>query len=637
MRGRSALYLVVLGIGLASGLFSAWLCHPHTRAGLLGQWLWRAELITYDYRLAYAPLLDRSPDIALVTIDEESLSLLSVWPWPRSFHAQVIDNLHKAGAKLIGVDLLLAGVSGNVTAVPTDDLFWEPKPSPDDRELARALQQAGNVVLAMEVASEAVAGREGDAELIVGTFPYADFEDAALTLAAVNLPEDLDGTIRRCDTWVSHQDESFPTMALALAALYNNQNPQQLAQQVLSQARTGHPALTGEDFLISYRAPVGLGFSRIPYYRVLEDDFDAGQVAGKIVLIGPTARSLQDLKRTPVSMRGVGGRGETVAPMPGVEVIAHATDTVLQSRYIRPLTPGATAGLAALFCVTMAAILVRLRPLTGLALGWLPLIAIAVLVTFELFWTRRLWIPVVPPVLGIFLTYTFGTVYLELTAERQRRRLHQAWAQRVSPEVLAVILSNPGLTEVKGRPVTATVFFSDLQGFTSFCDSSPPEEVVEQINKYLTIATQVIRKHGGTLHKFIGDGVMAVFGDPVSQPDHAQRAVAASVEVQQKLAQLRENQGAEDWPMFVRIGLHTGELVAGDIGSQDMLEYTVMGDTVSIASRLEGINKELGTVILMSQATAQQAGDSFALQSLGKVEVRGREEPLEVYTVEGVG
>jgi class 3 adenylate cyclase len=319
--------------------------------------------------------------------------------------------------------------------------------------------------------------------------------------------------------------------------------------------------------------------------------------------------------------------------MPGVEIEAHVAEALVQGRFVVPLAPALSGALTVLLALVMAALLAWLKPLKGLALGWAPLLALAVVGSFEVFWVQRVWVPLVPLVLGLTLSYGLGTVYLELTAEREQRQLRQAWGRRVSPEVLAVILSNPGLTKVKGRRVVGTVFFSDLQDFTKFCHSSPPERVVEQVNRYFTAATEIIRQHGGTLHKFIGDGVMAVFGDPVAQPDHARRAVQAARDLQARMAAWQRDAGPDDWRMYVRIGLHTGDLVAGDVGSERLLEYTVMGDTVSTASRLEGMNKQFGTQILMSADTARAAGDGSDLVSLGVGEVRGRETPLEVYTV----
>ncbi len=640
MRGRAVLYAAGIAIGLATGLLAAWLCHPRTRAGFLQQSLYRAELASYDHRLAYnTSHPGRSEDIVIVTMDEESFSQpeLSVWPWPRRHHAAVIRNLSRAGAKLIGVDVILAGTSSDVTDPPdgVDPFFWEPPLSEDDRMLVSALRDAGNVVLAMEVVTEEVGREDGGGELTVGSFPHLDFEDAALALGAVNLPTDLDGTARRYWTSVTHQDVRFPTMAVRLAALATNREPAEVERHVLSAAYTSHPSLHGRDFLLNFRGPVGDGFQRIPYYQVLDEaTFDPTKFAGKIVLIGASARSLQDLYDTPVMLRHGAGDKQSAVQMPGVEIIASATDTILNERFIVPAPTWQTTALTVLLSMLLAAAVTWLRPLKGLLLAWLPLIALSVVLTYLLMWTRSVWLPLIPLLLGVTMAFMADTVYLELTAQREERRLRRAWSMRVSPEVLRVILSSPELTKVAGRTVVGTVFFSDLQEFTTFCSTNAPEEVVRQINRYLTIATEVILAHGGTVHKFIGDGVMAVFGDPVPQDDHATRAVAASLEIQERMAQLRDGAGEEDWEMFVRIGLHTGELVAGDIGSESMLEYTVMGETVSVASRLEGANKELGTSILMSDATAAMVDGGYRLRSLGEIEVRGRPEPLEVFTVE---
>ncbi len=627
-----------IALGLASGLFAAWLCHPATRAGLLADYLYGAELISYDYRLAWAPSRGLSNEITIVEIDEESFAHpeLSVWPWPRRRHAEVLRNLRDAGAKVIGVDIIFAGTSSDAEPPPDiDPFFWEPPLSEGDLQLVEAISSA-DTLLAMQTGSRVVGGRRASAELLASEFPHHDFEDAALDLGSVNLPKDLDGTARRYLTAVSHQEERFPSMALGVAAHFSAQDPLKLGEQVLRAAHSHHPVLPARrDFLINYRAPIGEGFTRIPYWRVLEGDFDASEVADRIVLIGASARSLQDLHKTPVSIRGLPGAALHRANMPGVEIIANAADTVLHSRYILPAPTWLTTLLAAVLSALMGALVIWLRPLRALALGWLPLVIAAVVVSFQLLWVGSYWLPLIPLLIGVTLAWALDTTYLALTVEREEKRLRQAWSMRVSPEVMEVILSNPKLAQVEGRRVTGTVFFSDLQGFTEFCSDCEPERVVTQINKYLTLATKVIRDHGGTVHKFIGDGVMAVFGDPVPHPDHADRALKAGLEIQRRMAQMREQADDAEWEMLVRIGLHSGELVAGDIGSESMLEYTVMGETVSVAARLEAMNKEFGTQIMLSDATAKMLVGEFDLTSLGEAEVRGLAKPLEVLTVEG--
>jgi len=636
MRGRALLYVVGVSIGLGAGLLSAWLCDPATPGGLVSRALYSAELAAYDYRMAWAPSSGRTSDIVLVTIDEETFAQpeLGIWPWPRRFHARVLRNLAEAGAAFIGVDILLPGTSSDAECPPGEDpFFWTPPLSPDDEALAAAIRDAGNVVLALETVREPLAGEESAGELSSASFPHVEFESAARALGAVNLPTDFDGTARRYLTAVSHQDVRWPTMPVRLVALSRGVEPETLIEHVLAAAASDRSGLAGEDFLINYRAPVGQGFASIPYYRALAGDFDPAQVAGKIVLVGASARSLQDLHRTPVSMRGTPTDSRTAASMPGVEIIASATDTILRDAWIIPAPKWLAILLTALMSMLMGALVIRLRPLKSILLAWLPLVALALVLSFEAMWERSVWLPLMPLLLGVTATFVLDTVYLELTAQREERRLRRAWSMRVSPEVLSVILSTPSLTRVAGRSVVGTVLFTDLQEFTNFCSSCAPEEVVERINAYLTITTDVILAHGGTVHKFIGDGVMAVFGDPVYQEDHATRAAAASLEIQQRMKALREASGEDEWPMIVRIGLHSGELVAGDIGSRKMLEYTVMGQTVSLASRLEGANKELGTSILMSAATAEMVEAGYDLRSLGEVEIRGVPEPIEVFTV----
>ncbi len=621
MRRKPALLVAGAIVGVVCGLFAWWLTHPNTQAGILSEAILRAKLLSYDYRMAYARPLPMSEDITIVTIDDETFSQpeFSVRPWPRSYHAQVIRNLADAGAKVIGVDIILAGASGDRR---------------DDEELVAALADAGNVILAMELAQPSRGDQDGAEEVKSAKLPHAGFADAAVGLGGANLPKDIDGTVRLGQTHVTAQGASFPTMAVAVAALYIDRDEGDIRRDVMTNCGAGHPALAADSFFIRYRAPIGQGFAHISYHQAFAGDFDRAQVAGKVVLIGATAGALQDMHRTPMYMRGIPGTSTRVAPMPGVEIHASAADTIINGNWVRPAAPWIPLVMAVMFSALMGVLTGAMRPVKALPLGWLPLMALANVITFMVFWRSNLWVPSMHVMIGITLTYVFMTIYLELTAQKQERQLRQAWGRRVAPEVLEIILENPGLASVEGRLVRATVFFSDLREFTTFCSANPPEKVVREVNKHLTIATEVIRDQGGTVLKFIGDGVMAVFGDPVHQEDHAKRALAASIEIQERMLRTREDAGEDDWEMYVRVGLHTGELVAGDIGA-DLLEYTVMGDTVSTASRLEDANKELNTSILLSEATAKEIGDAYDLVPLGEVTVRNRPEPLQVYTVKG--
>ena len=644
MQRRRGSYIMAAAIGLAGAVVALLLAWPGFNLGLVGQTLWRLELASYDARLAYSVPKTPSDHIVIVTIDEGSIATLGRWPWPRSYHARVIENLAQAGAKLIGVDLVLSTVSSTdaeLEGAQYQPLDWEPEPSAGDLALAEAMAAAGNVVLALSMATSHAQHGEMGAKVTQAEFPYWRFEEAACALAVVNMPKDLDGPVRRCWLTRTYQDEQWFTMPLLLAAEFQGVEPLVQAREIAVAARASSPFLHGDSFAIAYRDRPGLGFTCIPYWQVLRSQITPEQlatlVAGRIVLIGATDPALQDMYDTPLSL-GLqpGESNESGRQMPGVEVMASAIDTILEQRYIRPTQPILPILLTCLLAVAVALFEMKLRPLWSLGLVWLPAMVIPLLAALALLEYSSLWLLLILVFLGVTLSYGGTTIYLELTTERQRRRLHRSWSQRVSPEVLRVILDNPALTEVPGQNVVATVMFTDLQGFTTFCHEYPPEQVVETLNEYLTHITLVIRRHGGTVHKFIGDGVMATFGAPVPQPDHARRAVQAACEIQQEIEHLTAKLGTAQWATVVRLGVHTGELVAGDIGSEELLEYTVIGDTVSTASRLEALNKQFGTRIMISRATEQAAGAGFELQSLGAVEIRGRSDPLEVFAVKGL-
>ncbi len=447
----------------------------------------------------------------------------------------------------------------------------------------------------------------------------------------------MDGPVRRCWLQRTYQDEQWFTMPLLLAAEFQGVDPLAKAQQVARAGRANSPFLHGDSFAIAYRGRPGFGIKLLPYWQVLRGEFDPAQVAGKIVLIGATDPALQDLYDTPLSLGFQPSESnEAGRQMPGVEVLASAVDTILEERYIRPTRPLVPILVTFALAVAVAFFEIKLRPLWSLAFVWLPAMVIPLLIALALFGYNHLWLLLMLVFLGVTLSYAGTTVYMELTTERQRRRLHRSWSQRVSPEILRVILDNPHLTQVPGQRLVATVMFTDFQGFTTFCHEAAPEQVVTTLNNYLTRITQVIRRHQGTVHKFIGDGVMATFGAPVPRPDHAHCAVAAAYDIQEEMQALAANLQPGEWPPIVRVGIHTGELVTGDIGSEELLEYTVIGDTVSTASRLEALNKEFDTRIMVSKATYQAAGEDPDLAPLGTVEIRGRAEPLELFATKGL-
>jgi len=607
------------------------------------------ELATYDDRAdwrADVRLRGESDPLVIVAIDEVSINSFSdnqglTYPWPRDVHAQLVDKLSAAGAKVIVFDVNFDTVTPAPNQKPPapDDYFWEPEPCAADRQFAEAIRRAGNVILAL-VVEQKVEMNQGREELVENAaYPAALFDDAAAAHADAKTPTDVDGKVRRARTESQFREERLASLPVAAAAAYLTEGqPGTLEQRALKYAedwRSRHATAIGRDgsFPVDFRGPAGT-IKTLHYADVLAyGDEQLSYLKNQIVLVGSTAPELHDEFDVPV--RRGGALGTTQEPMPGVEIHANAIRTLLADRCVRP-APDWTAIVSTLLLGCLTGLMVfHLRPARALAL-YVPLVTLGWIAgSFWVFIYRDLWISLVLPILGgVGVACLGSTVLAYLTVERERKRIQSAWGKRVSPEVLQRILQNPGLQHVVGRTLQATVLFSDLRSFTTLCHTWRPEEVVRRLNEIFERMTRVITEHGGTIDKFIGDGIMAVFGDPVPHEDHARRALLASIDMMRAMQELQAQARARgDQPIEMGVGIHTGELVAGDIGSELFLEYTAIGDTVSTASRLEGLNKEYHTNIICSGDTLAHAGQGLPVRLIGTTTVRGRETPLEVYEV----
>jgi adenylate cyclase len=613
---------VAVATGLLAGVFVMLLHRPCIVPG--SEWLWRQELLSYDWRLVGGRA---SEDIVIVAIDEESIGVLRAWPWKRDVHARLIDILSAAGAKAIGLDIVFSEVSSE-TDITVDGDGWleELPPSESDMKLEEAISVSERVILAAEFQETARDADEIEATVTSVSFPYWRFEDAAAGVGVVNFSKDVDSAVRRMSLDFTYQDELEPSFALEVVNVAAGSDGR---AEKLS-AHPPHPYLPEDTVLIDYVGPCGT-FETVPYYQVLEGKVPDDVFKDKIVLVGGTAQILQDWHLTP--MAGVHS-GEYDKNMSGVEIQANCVATLLGGKSVWPVPLWVTWLVSLLFGVLTAAGTALLKPLRALPLLVLPLAAAGLGVPCLLLRSAGTWLPIVSPMLALVLSYSVVTVYMYVVEERHRRAIRAAWQRRVAPEILDVILENPELAYVSGKRTVATTLFSDVRGFTTMCDALEPEEVVAVLNEYLSEMTKVIRRHRGTIHKFIGDGIMAVFGDPIADENHADEAVAAALEMQQRLAEMRDT--SEKPPiqtMRIGVGVHTGALVAGDIGSEEFMEYTIIGATVSIASRLEGLNKELGTGIIISEATKSCLHGDYAMTAIGPREIRGVAEPIEVYAV----
>ena len=543
----------------------------------------RAELATVDARFDVRGEQPVPDDVVFVAIDEESLAELGGWPFPRGDHAEVIDELLRKGAKVVALDVQ----------------FSQPSDSPaDDAALRRAARRAGDrLVLASSSILE-----DGTPFVAIGR---TEFEAPGVAKGDVSYEPDADGVFRRIG--IVEGAPHFVTETIRLAGA-----------PVPAPARDLDPGQA-----IDFTGPSGR-IRRVSYADVLAGDVPASDLRGKIAVVGPAATSLKDELPTPTS-----------AVMDGAEIHANAIATLLRGVPLSPAPAGWTAamillaGIAAPLAGALAP--VRRALLAALAAG-LGLLA-ALVVGAQLAFNAGRIIELLPPLTaGVVATVgALGATYAtELRRRAQQRRAFERFVP--APVVEEVLDTMGGEARIAGIQREGTVMFCDLRGFTSFAESLPAERVFEVLNAYLGEVSDAILDHGGTLVTYLGDGVMAVFGAPLAQDDHADRALAAAREILGVRLPRFNTQTGEDFRMG--IGLHSGAVMSGNVGSERRMEYAAVGDVTNTAARLQGETKGTPFQLLLSDATRAALRHAPAdLVDAGAFALRGRDEPVRCWSV----
>lgn len=628
--------------------------------------------------------------IVILDISEESIERLRPvygrWPWPRSLHGEVAEYLAADGAAAIGFDLLFVEA---VMRREVDAADWEAlaalgrsadladvrselvrridalQPGLGDREFAASVAKAGNVfqaaVFAPGEAAQPAADAEprpavpvaasGDASVrSQAILPFAELARASRGIGHINALPDADGTYRRFTPllWGADRQTAHPAMGLAIAAHVKGVPLAALRREAAGlvvgdvllplapddsawihyQGGTLHQSDGAEAFKSFYR--------HIPYEQVLasKDLLAAGQEAplargtfrDRIVLVSAQAAGVSDLRATPFS-----------PVTPGIELHANIIDSLLSGRFLR--APGKVESflmtLAACLAVALFALKLRFRLSVPLALATTGGLVGGAWVLYGQGWV----LPLVKPVAAAALTYGGVLLARAAAAERDRRWLRTAFGHYLAPSVLEEVLRAPDRLCLGGARRRMTVLFSDVAGFTAFSEKLPPEEVGALLNGYLDRMTSCVAATGGTLDKFVGDAVMAEWNAPLVQPDHAARACETALRMLAEVSHLGTAWQSGGGVLDVRIGINTGEMVVGNMGSHQIFDYTVIGNEVNTAARLEPLNKAFGTRILVagatrSEAEAQRPGQ-FAFRSLALVLPKGRAAPLDIFELAG--
>jgi adenylate cyclase len=558
-----------------------------------GQFL---ENQTLDLCYRLRPAAPPRADLLIVAIDEPSFQELDrPWPWPRRLHAELVRRLSDAGARLIMFDVIFAGAT-------------DPE---DDKLFADAVREAGNVVLgqALEVARDPRFTRQ------ILITPYKSFQLAARAQGLCTITPDADGVVRRFRLEMGGRE----TMPLAAFPVVRPENS-------LS------PSLSG---LIDYSGP-SRSLDTVSYYQVidLERPLPAWRIKDRIVLVGHmleasvTPQAQADAFYTPF----FANHGQL---MSGMEIQGNILETLLKGSWGQEIPLWERLALLLASILLASLVLVRLKPMGGLIFTAVCLVVMAA-VAFGLFVLARFWVPPFLICTGLVLVYTGNVLGHYFTEAREKRWLRQAFGRYVAPSVVESIIQNPDRLELGGEELETTVLFADLEGFTHFSEAMAPQALIKLLNDYFTPMTRIIMANRGTLDKYIGDALMALWGAPVPLPDHALRACQAALEMEQAMAGLQSTWQVQGLPFLVaRFGLHTGPVVAGNVGSRERFDYTVLGDTVNLASRLEGVNKVYGTRILLSEETSKRVKDSLLVRELDLVQVKGRDQPVTIYELVG--
>ena len=552
------------------------------------------ELKSLDFRFQIrGPIASKVP-IVLVSIDQDSFDELNLpWPWPRTLHATLIRKLAQSQAKLIALDIL----------------FTEPKADPrEDRALAEAIKKAGNVILAAEYTE--VPSDFGPRTTV--NLPIPLVREHALGYGLANLVTDRDGIVRRARLALAFQERVFPGFAYQIY-----------------QGFADKEALQGNEisfipYLINFRGPAR-SYPIVPYYRILRDEIDLSIFRDKIVIVGAFSPSLHDIFPTPFSA------SEATA---GVEIQANFVDTLVANDSITPFSGWGHHVIFIILSVITIWASFHFKPMKAFGMV-IAIVGTHIFASVYLFSFHQLWMPMVPTFLGVMLSYGGITLDNYIREQKERIRLRATFSKYVSRDVVDELLEDREGLGLGGKKRHITVLFSDIRGFTSISEQIGPEQVVSLLSDYFGQVTHIVFKHGGTVDKFIGDAVFAIFGAPKSHEDDALRAVKTGLE----MIELVESLGPK-WtqiigrPLKVGVGINSGEAVVGSIGSEIRSEFTAIGDTVNLGSRLEGLTKELGVPMLISEFTAAELKDAIPLRPLRQVKVTGREAPLLVYCPE---
>ncbi|MDI7261455.1 MAG: adenylate/guanylate cyclase domain-containing protein [Thermodesulfobacteriota bacterium] len=593
----------------------------------------------YDYRFKIRGIVKPSEDIVIAAIDEKSIGKLGRWPWSRDRIAQLVKRLSEGGAEVIVLDIILS------------------EHEKHDSMLGRTIKEAGNVLLpvvfefdhkADKPDSEHLSNfaiqsilhpekfnRYGPISMKRPLLPVPKMMEEMMGLGHINMFPEHDGTLRWEAMVVEYGGHVYPSIDLLTAAVYLGIPHEKIVLNSTEGIHLGEKRYIPTDrhgrSLIYYYGS-NHTFKHFSIADILEGTIKPEFFQGKIVLIGATAVGIYDLRVTPFS-----------PALPGVEKHANVISSIIENRFLKKNNFYIDLAILSISGLLFSLFVVRLKAMGASLITGLFLLVIFGL-GYALFADQGLWINLAYPLNNILLIFISMMVYNYAIEERYARKIRSMFSNYATERVVNALIKNPGMSKLGGERREITVLFSDIRGFTTFSERHTPEEVVAMLNEYLGEMTEVIFHWDGTLDKFVGDEIVAFWGAPIPQENHAELAVKCALNMAKKLRELQGKWEAEGKvPFDSGIGINTGEVLVGNIGAEGKkMDYTVIGDHVNLGARIEGLTRKYNARILITEYTlarikgAIEKGSLYKLriEGLEKVIVKGKEKPVEVYKLE---
>jgi adenylate cyclase len=627
-------------------------------SGYARQLLDRLDLLIYDLRfnvlLPYSHKEPAAQRIVIIDIDERSLKEVGHWPWSRKVVAELVDKLAAAGVVSITFDVVFSEPEPNMAtaiaatqdATPIAHNLLQLAPQFDyDSRMAESIGKI-DVTLGYILHDETFRTGEMPAsqidlspELVQQTsvenargyttnIPV--LQQATRGEGFINGPPDSDGIVRRAPLVLRYGDQLYPSLALQTAMTYllldtvkptviNSGNSVYL-QSVELGDKLIHTDEKGQ-MLVPYRGHRG-SFPYIPAVDVLNGKVDPALLSGSIAMVGTSAIGLVDLRTTPVG-----------AMFPGIETQATIVDALLRGD--APYKPDIASGVNMVAIVVLGGLLALIMPFVGPA--WMTLLglgttAVVVAGNVWLWQVQGLDMPVSGPLLTVITLYVINISFGFFTAAQQKDQIKGMFGQYVAPAHIDRLLDDPSALSFEGESKKMTVLFSDIRSFTNMSETLSASDLKSLLNRYFTPMTEIIFEQQGTIDKYVGDMIMAFWGAPLNDPQHEKHAVMAALLMQEKQAAMRDAFREIGLPpIYTGIGINTGHMNVGDMGSSYRRAYTVLGDAVNLGSRLESITKFYGAEILVSESTYAAVKDDFVWREVDYMQVKGKLEPIRVY------